>query len=404
MKLFKAAMAAALAGTLILAGCGNDASKSSSSASSSGEETVTESTSSSSGTEAKEETKEGTSESSSEETVAGEDYSAELLPVFSGDYTYEDCMKLAEYKGIELVETIEAVTDEDVESYIKSMVEMEEITDKDAVAEEGDTVNIAYVGTKDGVAFEGGTSDGYDLVLGSGSFIPGFEDGVVGMKVGEEKDLELTFPEEYHAEDLAGQDVVFHVTLNSIKRAPEITDEWVKDYYEGEFENVEELKDYTRQTLEDNAHTSAHSSLRQNAWYEIFDNTEFYKLPEELVEEGAADYEKQYKAAAEQYGMTIDEYLEAVGLTQEDLEKEQEQYAQSIAKSVLIMNAIWDAENMQEDEEYDQIISDLASGYGLSAEDFLAQQDKTAVEQYAKTQKILNFVIDNAKITEETAS
>ena len=411
MKLWKIAASAVLAGTLVFSGCGNNASQPASSASAQTEtksasstESASSGSSASSSSEASEagtEKESASSSSGSGEEASGEDYTAELLPVFSGDYTYEDCMKLGPYKGISLTETIEEVTDEDIDAYIKSMAEAEEVTDPNATAQMGDTANIAYVGTKDGAAFEGGTSDGYDLVLGSGSFIPGFEEGVVGMKVGEEKDINLTFPEDYHAADLAGADVVFHVTLNSIKRAPEITDEWVSEYYEDEFSNVQELRDYTRETLESNAKNAAESALRQNAWQQVFNNTEFYKLPEDLINEGASQYEAQYEAAATQYGMTVEAYMEAAGLTQEDLDREKAQYAQSVAKNVLVMNAIWEAEKLQEDEEYEQIIGDLASAYGLSAEEFMEQQDKNAVEQYAKTQKILNFIVDNAKVTKE---
>ncbi len=113
------------------------------------------------------------------------------------------------------------------------------MTDPDAQAREGDTVNIAFEGTRDGEAFEGGSSDSYDLVLGSGRMIPGFEEGIIGMKIGETKDLNLTFPDDYQEESLQGAHVVFSVTVNSIRRAPEPTDAWVEEYTEGEYTTVE---------------------------------------------------------------------------------------------------------------------------------------------------------------------
>lgn len=406
MKKLNIIAAAGLIGVLILAGCGGSENKDTAgSASEASSSSAAASSAASSSSAAKEGDEEAASAgdasgASSEETVTGEDIHAELLPTVEGDFTYEECMKLANYKGITLKKTVEEITEEDIDSYILSMAEMVEVEDPNAEAQNGDTVNIAYVGEKDGVAFEGGTSDGYDLVLGSGSFIPGFEEGVVGMKVGEKKDLDLTFPEQYHSADLAGADVVFHVTLNAIKRAPELTDEWVVENYDGEFTNLEELRAYTKESLEMNAQNAAEQTLRQDAWSQVFNNTEFFSLPADYVKEGETQYEKQYEAAASQYGMKLDEYLETSGVTTEQYEAEKQQYAQSVAKSILLMNSIWEAEKMTEDDEYDKIIESIASAYGMTSEEFISSQDPAAVEQYAKTQKILNFIVENAVIEE----
>lgn len=134
---------------------------------------------------------------------------------------------IGEYKGLTLDNTVEAVTDDMVDGRIKEELQnkAEEVTE--GSVQNGDVVTINYVGTKDGVAFDGGTANNYELTIGSGTFIDGFEDGIIGMKKGETKDLDLTFPEEYSSEELAGQEVVFKVTLQSFKRAPELTDTWV---------------------------------------------------------------------------------------------------------------------------------------------------------------------------------
>ncbi len=410
MKKTHIIIAAAALFMLAVSGCGNesgDASKAASSSStestasssSSSEQAASSSSSSKETAEQSSDSKE-TSASSKEGQSTGEDYQADILPVVSGEYTYEDCMKLGKYKGIELKKTVKEIKDEDVDAYLKSMAESVTVDDPNATAQNGDTVNIAYVGEIDGKPFDGGSSDGYDLVLGSGSFIKGFEDGVVGMKVGEKKDLNLKFPDVYKDAGVAGKDVVFHVTLNGIKRMPEMNDDWVKANYEGQFETLQELKDYTREYLHTNAESAADQTLRQNAWTQVFGDTEFYQLPEEMVKEGEAQYDSQLNTITKQYGMTREEYLESAGLDEETYEKEREQFSQGLAKSLLIYSAIWDNEGMTEDAEYDGIIEDIASAYGMSAEEFMEQQDPKAVEQYARTQKILNFIVDNAIVTE----
>ena len=183
------------------------------------------------------------------------------------DFDPSKYVTLGDYKNMSITITKNEVTDEDLDSYIDYLLAANEsyvdITDRD-VAQNGDVANIDYVGKKDGVAFDGGTATGFDLDLGSGVFIDGFEDGVVGMKVGETKDLNLTFPEDYNNEELAGADVVFTVTLNSIKEAviPELTDEYVQSLDNG-LATVEEYKADIRKTMEDSYASSRESEIEQ---------------------------------------------------------------------------------------------------------------------------------------------
>ena len=140
-------------------------------------------------------------------------------------------IKLGKYKGLELQEDVQDVTDADVDTQIEMNLAQNpvEVEDENAEVKDGDVVNIDYEGKKDGVAFDGGSAEGFDLTIGSGSFIDGFEDGLIGAKKGETRNLNLTFPENYQEEDLAGQDVVFTVKINAIKTTPELTEEWVKE-------------------------------------------------------------------------------------------------------------------------------------------------------------------------------
>ena len=230
------------------------------------------------------------------ETADGEENDAaleelEALPLVDGEFVLEDCIRLGEYKGLELTRTVEAVTDEDVESYVNSLMTPEEVTDESATVQEGDTVNIAYEGTQDGVAFEGGTSESADLVIGSGRFIDGFEDGLIGMKAGESRDLNLTFPEDYRSEEMQGAEVVFHVTVHTISRPTELTDAWVEENTDGAYGTADEFRQYVRENLETNRQNTAEQTLRQEAWTMIQENSEFLQLPASYVEEGEMEFE-----------------------------------------------------------------------------------------------------------------
>ncbi|WP_243130543.1 MULTISPECIES: trigger factor, partial [Roseburia] len=167
---------------------------------------------------------------------------------------------IGQYKGLTLDNSVEAVTDDMVDGRVQEELQnkAEEVTE--GTVQNGDIVTINYVGTKDGVAFDGGTANNYELTIGSGTFIDGFEDGIIGMKKGQTKDLDLTFPEEYSSEELAGQEVVFKVTLQSFKRAPELTDDWAAK--NTDCKTAEDYKKEIRKTLEEEAKTSAQNTLR----------------------------------------------------------------------------------------------------------------------------------------------
>ena len=346
---------------------------------------------------------EETSVSSSGEEDSSADASEELkrIPVAEGEFELADCVELGKYQGLTLEKPSGEITEEDVDSYIRSFMEQETVTDPDAQAREGDTVNIAFEGTRDGEAFEGGSSDSYDLVLGSGRMIPGFEEGIIGMKIGETKDLNLTFPEDYQEESLQGAHVVFSVTVNSIRRAPEPTDAWVEEYTEGEYTTVEEYRISVREQLAANQENSARYTMQQEAWNQIAEDTVFKQLPKSYVEEGETEFDSSVEQEAAAYGMDKDAYIQAAGLSTEEYQEHKELYGRSAARSRLLLDALAEAESLTADSpEYQAEVENLANTYGMDKETLISTYGEEAVRQYAMTQAVLDRVLEAARITE----
>lgn len=383
MKNRKALLVLCLAAALAATGCGNKGKDSSEATSTSSAETAS-------------------SASSADSTSTSEE---DTTPLVDGDFELEDCITLCDYKGLKLTREVEAVTDEDVESYITSMMSPEVVTDASAVVEEGDTVNIDYEGTKDGVAFDGGTSTGYDLVIGSDSFIDGFEDGLIGMKAGESRDLDLTFPEDYQAEDLAGAAVVFHVTVNTISRVPDLTDAWVVANTDGEYTTAAEYRQNARENLETNNENTALQNLRQTVWTQLEENSTFKQLPSSYVEEGQTEFEDNVTQEASYYGYELEEYVENAGLTMDEYNSKKEQYGRSVAKSRLLLDALVQAEKVStEDQEYKEALDTLAESYSMDADTLVDTYGQDTVEQYILTSLVLDRVIGYADVTDATAA
>ena len=228
------------------------------------------------------ETKENTNE---ETTSATESYEA----IYFKDIEIGEKVVLGDYKNLEVVSNVSAITDEDVDNYIDYMLSMSpelvEVTDRDVV-EIGDVANIDYEGKKDGVAFDGGTAQGYDLGIGSGSFIEGFEEGLVGVKKGETVDLNLTFPENYHSADLAGAEVVFTVTVNAIyeEATPEFTDEYVAGLGIENVATVAEYREYLRTMMVEAEEEYALQDVQTQVISMVTENATVTEVPQELID------------------------------------------------------------------------------------------------------------------------
>ena len=311
---------------------------------------------------------------------------------------------IGQYKGLSLDKSVEAVTDDMVDGRIEEELQnkAEEVTE--GSVQNGDVVTINYVGTKDGVAFDGGTANNYELTIGSGTFIDGFEDGIIGMKKGQTKDLDLTFPEEYSSEELAGQEVVFKVTLQSFKRAPELTDDWAAK--NTDCKTAEEYRKEIRTTLEDEAKTSAQNTLRETAWNTVLSASEVKEYPQDDMDTAKTEFKTLYENYAKQGDMTLEDFVKAQGISMDDFEEQSSQYAEYKVKQNLIVQGIMDAENMTlEDEKSLSIQDELIKAYNVK--DLAALVDKygqAAVDESIGLLRVEDFILDNATVEEKVTA
>ena len=311
---------------------------------------------------------------------------------------------IGQYKGLSLDKSVEAVTDDMVDGRIKEELQnkAEEVTE--GSVQNGDVVTINYVGTKDGVAFDGGTANNYELTIGSGTFIDGVEDGIIGMKKGQTKDLDLTFPEEYSSEELAGQEVVFKVTLQSFKRAPELTDDWAAK--NTDCKTAEEYRKEIRTTLEDEAKTSAQNTLRETAWNTVLSASEVKEYPQDDLDTAKTEFKTLYENYAKQGDMTLEDFVKAQGISMDDFEEQSSQYAEYKVKQNLIVQGIMDAENMTlEDEKSLSIQDELIKAYNVK--DLAALVDKygqAAVDESIGLLRVEDFILDNATVEEKVTA
>lgn len=308
-------------------------------------------------------------------------------------------VKVAEYKGITLDKVTGVISEDELQAQIDEnlMSAAEEITGK---AEMGDLVTINYVGTKDGVAFDGGTANNYDHVLGSGGMIDGFEEGIVGMKRGETKDLNLTFPEDYFETSLAGEDVVFKITCQNVRRKAELTDEWAAR--QGDYNTADEYREGIRTQMEEDARKSADENLKTQAWYQIVDSSEVLEYPEEDVEKEKEEYQKMIQLYADQAQIELKDFVKSQGMTMEQFQDEMQRYAEIMVKQNMILQTILDAENISLDDEeclkiQDQLIVDM--GVKDLAE-LIDKYGQESVDEAIALVRVEDFILKNAVINE----
>lgn len=310
----------------------------------------------------------------------------------------EKYVTLGDYKGLEATTQEVVVEDEYVDTYLDYVLSQQgELVEVEKVAELGDTVNIDYVGKKDGVPFDGGTGNGYDLGLGSHTFIEGFEDGLVGTKAGDVVDLDLTFPENYGKAELAGQAVVFTVTVNAVKenQGPSIED-YAKD---NGYASVEECKADTKKTLMEAQQYSVDTEVEEQLVDQIVTNSSFKELPEWLVNKYYDNVINRYTSYAAQYGMSLEVFAnQALGTDMEGLKAQAKDQALNAAKQLLVCEAILRQEGMSiEDADYEEYVT--RSGYG-SVED-LKKESPEQSREYVLFDKVMRFVMDNANLSVE---
>jgi trigger factor len=304
------------------------------------------------------------------------------------------------YKGIEAEKPNAEVTDEDVEKDLKAKQEANarEISVEDRAAKEGDITTIDFEGFTDGVAFEGGKGEDYDLELGSGSFIPGFEEQIVGHNAGDAFDVNVTFPEEY-AEELAGKDAVFKVTVKAIKekQLPELDDEFVKDV--SEFDTLDELRADIRKTLTEQKEKSAKSTF-ENAVYDKLSELVDGEIPDVMYDKAVDNMISEFRYNIESQGMPFDKYIAAIGMTEDSIRNMYRPRAEKDVKIELALAKIAALEGIEATEEdiaaeYDK----MAERYGVKAEDVKAAVSEERITAQIKSNKASELVLEAAVAT-----
>lgn len=337
------------------------------------------------------ETESGTSEAT-EPAYTEED----LVDDSNGDLNILDYVDLGDYKGIELTKSITKVTDDEVTNEMESKAV--ELTGSDVTVEDGDTAIIDFVGKLNGVAFDGGTASNYELEIESGSFIDGFEDGLIGVKKGDTVDLNLTFPESYPSTELAGKDVVFTVTVNGVKRKPQLNDEWLAA--NTNYATLAEFAAETKQKLEDAAETTASNTLESSGLDQVISNSTVKKYYKSLIEQGESQYEKRLNAYASAYGKSLSELLAAQGMTESQYQNQKQKQAVSYAQVAMVVYAIaQDAGLSEADAEYQTILNDLANNYNMDAATFSSTYGESLVKSSVMSQYAMNYIVSNANVT-----
>ena len=348
---------------------------------------------------------------SATETQTETDTVSEEAVIHFSEIDVENSVTLGEYMNLEAVKNIQTVTDEEVESYIQYLLsmstELAEVTDRDVI-ENGDVANIDYVGKKDGVAFDGGTAQGYDLAIGSGSFIPGFEEGLVGVKKGETVDLNLTFPENYQAADLAGAAVVFTVTVNGIYEevVPEFTDEFVASLAIEGVATAEEYRAYAKKMMQESADETAAQDVQAQIMAVATGNAQVNEIPQGLIDKFKNVNLENVTYQATMYGMDMESFVTYYyGMDADTFEQQITSAAEESAKQAMVCIKIAREENIEmTEEEVDSIIEEKYVSYGYeSADAFKSTVDMEEYKDSLLLNKVVDFLVENAKITEVPA-
>ncbi|HBE9010729.1 TPA: trigger factor [Clostridioides difficile] len=311
--------------------------------------------------------------------------------------------ELGNYKGIEIAKVENTVSDENVDAKLQEMVEKNArlVSVEDKALEDGDTAIIDFEGFENGVAFDGGKGENYNLVIGSNIFIPGFEEQLVGKKAGEEVEVNVTFPEEYHSQDLAGKPVVFNVKINDVKvkELSALDDEFAKDT--SEFDSLDELKADVRAKLEEEAKNRADAETRNSVVEKVAENTEI-EIPEVMIQHQIDNMLNELNYQLQYQGFGLQQLLEMTGRTMEELREERKEDAKKLVKSSLVLEAITKAEGIEAtEEEFKAELEKMASAYNMEVEKIeasLRDADKEDIKGQIKIRKTIDLLVDNATI------
>ncbi|AVQ32956.1 trigger factor [Staphylococcus muscae] len=327
--------------------------------------------------------------------------------IFEATVTVEPEVELGDYKGLEIEKQDVTVTDDMVEDAVKQRLEAmaDMVVKEDGAVEEGDTVNLDFDGYVDGEQFEGGQAEGYDLEVGSGSFIPGFEEQLVGLKLEEEKDVEVTFPEEYHAAELAGKAATFKVKINEIKakEVPTLDDELASEL-DADAENVDAYKANVRTQLEEAKKNDAENLQKEEAVIKAADNATI-DIPEAMIRQEQDRMIQEFAQNMQQQGLDLKTYFEISGQTEEDMREQMKDDAEQRVKTNLTLDAIAKAENIEaSDEDVDNELQKMSDQFGISVEDIkktLGNSD--LIKNDVRVRKVIDLLISEAKLVDAPA-
>ena len=322
--------------------------------------------------------------------------------IYTAEVDLKPEVELGTYKGIEIEKVDTVVSGEDVDNEIervrKTNARKVDITDR--AAQDGDITNIDFEGFVDEVAFEGGKGEGYDLTLGSKSFIPGFEDQIIGHSIGEEFDVNVTFPEDYHSEELKGKAAVFKCKINSIKenQLPELDDEYVSDISDAE--TVEDYKATIRKQLEEKKEKQAKATRENKAIEKLIESSKM-DIPASMIENQQHSMLDEFKQQLAMQGMSFDMYSQYTGMNEDVMIEQVKPEAEKRVKSRLVLEAVSKAENIEvSDEDLDKKLEDMAAMYKMDAaklKDLVGDKEKEAIKKDIAVEKAAELIVENIK-------
>ena len=315
--------------------------------------------------------------------------------------TVKPDVKLGEYKGLSVTKQNTRVYQKDIDAEIEKQRQQqaELVLKEDEAAAKGDTVVIDFDGYVDGKQFDGGKADNYSLELGSNSFIPGFEDQLVGHKAGEDVDVKVTFPADYQAEDLRDKEATFKVTIHEVKekQLPELDDEFAKDVDE-DVDSLEELEAKTKDRLKEQKVTAAHDAIEDEAISEAVDNAEIAAVPEAMLKDDIDRQMDQYLANMQQQGIEPKMYFQLTGTTEDDLRKQFADGAEKRVKTNLVLEAVVEAEKIEPSEaEVAAEVKDLASQYGMEESTVRSALSDDMLKHDIAIKSAVDLIADSAK-------
>lgn len=322
--------------------------------------------------------------------------------IFTAEVAVKPEVTLGKYVGVTVTKIDTAATDEEIEKEIDSEREKNArtVTVEGRAVEDGDTAVIDYEGFVDGVAFEGGKGENHSLVIGSGSFIPGFEDQLIGKNAGEDVEVNVTFPEEYHSADLAGKAAVFNVKINEIKtkEIPELDDEFVQDV--SEFDTVAEYKESIKAKVEERKENDAKAAQTDEAIKKIVDKSQM-DIPEAMIDTQCEDMINQFGQQMSQQGLSMQQYLQFTGMTMDKMKEQVREEAVARIESGLILEQIAKEEKIEiSDDDLDAEIVKMAELYKMEADQlrgYMGDSEKEAMKKDLAEQKAVAFIMENVK-------